>query len=273
MIRIRSAAAAALAAVGLVAAGPATAALETLKEVEDCVQANMPDESSVQTVVMNAHDRIGSVTQTRARIYWKKFDELSKVLVRLSDPPEMRGAAILMLETEGDRDNDILMFLPELNRVKRVTGHMMSGSMFGTDFSYEDFESLQGLSNDDFERSLAPPAELGGRPVYVIQAVARKDVEEPPTYERTLTYVDQEWCVPLKVEFFERGDEPRKRLETDPSQVKQAGSRHVAHRMEIRDLRDQTRTELVVEDIDFDQKVSRSMFTTQALEKFGGRTF
>ena len=58
-------------------AAPARAALQTLDEVQDCMDGNLPDPSSVQVIVMNAHDRIGSVTQTRAKIYWRKFKKKS----------------------------------------------------------------------------------------------------------------------------------------------------------------------------------------------------
>ena len=262
-----------LAALATLAVAPAATALDTLDEVQDCMEANLPDPSSVQIIVMKAHDRIGSVTQTRAKIYWKKGeDDLSKVLVRLSDPPEMRGAAILMLEKKGT-SNDILMYLPELDRVKRVTGHMMSGSMFGTDFSYEEFESMQGLENDDFSESLGAPAAVDGRPVYVIEALAREGLEEKPNYERTVTYVDRATCATLKVEFFERGDRVRKRMQVDASSIEKIGERNVARRIKIEDLRDETRTELEIEEIDFDAKVSRSLFSTRALQRMGGKSF
>ena len=262
-----------LAALVTLMAAPAAAALDTLEAIQDCMDSNLHDPSSVQIIVMNAHDRIGSVTQTRAKIYWKKGeDELSNVLVRLSDPPEMRGAAILMLEKKGS-NNDILMYLPELDRVKRVTGHMMSGSMFGTDFSYEEFESLQGLGNEDFVESLAAPAEVDGRPVYVIEARAREGLEEQPNYERTVSYVDQATCTALKVEFFERGDRVRKRMQTDASSIEKIGERNVARRIRIEDLRDETRTELQIEEIDFDAKVSRSLFSARSLQRMGGKTF
>jgi hypothetical protein len=267
MIRSTLAAVAALAL-----SAPALAALQTIDEVDACVEANLPAESSIQTVVMDAHDRIGAVTQTRARIYWRRFDDLSKVLVRLSDPPEMRGAAILMLETSGER-NDILMYLPELDRVKRVTGHMLSGSVFGTDFSYEEFEGLQGLQNDNFERTLEGTEPVGGRPTYIIESAVRPGFEDRSAYRRTRTWVDQESCLPIKVEFFEANDRLRKRLVTDPSSIETRGDRRLARRLEIEDLRDGTHTVMRVEEVDLEANVKASLFTTRSLERLGGKTF
>ena len=257
---------------GLLWAGPALAALETLEQVDACVDANQPDESSVQTINMKAHDRIGSVTETRAKIYWRRFEKESKVLVRLNDPPEMRGAAILMLGGMDD-NNDIFMYLPELDRVKRVTGHMMSGSVFGTDFSYEEFEGLMGVENSDFQRALTGTATVGERGVYLVESTPKEGLERKPNYEKVLTYVDQEWCLPLQVEFFERGDKLRKRLTTDVSTVEAIGRHHFGRRMEMTDLRDGTKTELEVEEVDLEASVSRSLFTQRNLEKMGGKSF
>ena len=49
---------------------------------------------------------------------------------------------VLLLEKK-DRMPDQFMYLPELRKVRRVTKRSVAGSMFGTDFSYEDFERFQ----------------------------------------------------------------------------------------------------------------------------------
>jgi hypothetical protein len=261
-----------LLALALTVAAPALA--ETVQDVEGCIERNFPKDSSIQTVVMNSQDRVGSQTQFRAKIYWRKFadDGLSRVLMRLSDPPELRGAAILFLQKKGDR-NDIFMWLPELGRVKRVTGHMMAGSLFGTDFSYEDFEGMQGLGREDITTELLPAAEVSGRPVHVLQAVVRAGLPEPPTYEKTVTFVDRETCVPLRVELFEKGGKMRKRLDADVAKLEGQNGHHIARRMIMSDLRDGTSTELVIEEIEFGAKIDDAMFTQRALDKFGGKTF
>ena len=38
------------------------------------------------------------------------------------------------------------MYLPELRSVRRVTGNTLSGTLLGTDFTYEDFLHIYGLA-------------------------------------------------------------------------------------------------------------------------------
>jgi hypothetical protein len=130
---------AALTALVLIAAGePARAvnlkAGKGVDEIADCVKANQPQLSAEQTVTMRTVDRTGSARVSNATIYWQKFGEDSKVLIRFSAPEDLRGSALLMLQ-KGERA-DMFMYLPELRKVRRLTKRSVSGSMFGTDFSY-----------------------------------------------------------------------------------------------------------------------------------------
>ena len=132
-------------AVIAVAVSATAAELQTVEQIGACHRDSFPDDSSVQTISMNARDRIGAVTTSKATIHWKKFDDgFSRVMMRFFNPPDLRGAGLLMIEKKAR--NDMFIYLPELGRVKRITSRMTSASMFGTDFSYEEFERLQGIA-------------------------------------------------------------------------------------------------------------------------------
>ena len=241
----------------------ALAAPETVSEIDACVRANLPEATSRQSVVMRAKDRVGSVTETRAEVFWKKFDDdLSRALLRFSAPPDLQGAGLLVIEQEGR--NDMFMYLPELRRVKRVTGRMVTGSMFGTDFTYEQFERMQGMA-DDASTQREPDAEVAGRPVYVLVHVPEAELGAPS--ERVVTYVDQEKCVALKAEFYESGETLRRVLEVDPDRVLRSGVSWVPRRLVMKDVRDGTETELEVEQIETDVDIPRRVFTQSALEQ------
>jgi hypothetical protein len=62
-------------AVIAVVVAAAAADLETAEQIETCHRDSFPDDSSVQTISMNAKDRIGAVTTSKATIHWKKFDD------------------------------------------------------------------------------------------------------------------------------------------------------------------------------------------------------
>lgn len=240
----------------------ATAAeLTTAEEIDGCYRSNFPDSTAVQTVSLAATDRLGAVNTSRATLHWKKFnDGQSKVMMRFARPAEMRGAGLLIVEKKNR--NDLFMYLPELDRVKRVTRHMTSASMFGTDFSYEEFERIQGMSMEgSFER--LDDDEIDGRATYVL--VTRPAEGEESGYERIKSWIDKESCAALRTEFFEHGEKPRKVMTTAHDKVVQNAGIWVPMEIVMHDHRDQTQTTLLVEEIEIGGDVPLKMFSEKEL--------
>jgi hypothetical protein len=236
-------------------------ALETAEEIQDCVERNMESKSSIQTMTLDAKDRVGSINRLRTTIYYKEDDAGSmRVLMRIDEPQDLRDSAILLLEREGGQD--ILMYVPELRRVRRLHGRMVADTMFGTDFSYEDFRRLQAVSSDLPGERLAD-AEQQGRPVYVV--ASRYPEGGDSMYERLVAYIDQKTCVPLKLEFFQKGDSPRKVLEADPAAIVELKGRNVAKKMLLRDLKEGTETAIEVVDLQVDVEIPEKLFKERTL--------
>jgi hypothetical protein len=239
----------------------AAAELQTAEEIQACNEGNFPTETSVQTISMNAKDRIGAVTQSKATMYWKKFDDgFSRVMMRFFKPSDLRGAGLLMIE-KTDR-NDMFIYLPELKRIKRITSHMTSSSMFGTDFSYEEFERMQGIA------ARAPVTRLEDgvvhlRPAYVIEL---RPSGEDSGYERIREFIDKETCVALRSEFYERGERPRKVLSAETSKIAKEGDVWVARELLMQDFRDETETTMVIEEVEIGKPIARKIFSQKELE-------
>jgi hypothetical protein len=262
--RLRAAALLALAAA--CGAGRAAAEPSTAEDIERCVRENLPNASSVLTVAFRTRDRGGAETESRATLFWQRADDgLSRVMMRFADPRDLRGAGLLLLERR-DRRPDTFMYLPELRTVRRVASRTVAGSMFGTDFSYEDFERLLGMAADA-SRARLPDAELEGRPVYVVEG--RPAPDSGSAYERVVTFVDRERCVALRTESWERAGGLRKVLVADPQQITREGSDWVARSQKLSDLRDETQTLLLIEELKLDQPIPRKMFSERELEAGG----
>src|SRR5262245_7025654 len=176
----------------------------TASDINTCVQQNFPDDSMIQTVKMLMKDRMGVERLLEADMFWEKDQatRLSKVLLEFDNPPELRGAAVLLIEKKPM--NDMFMYLPELGKTRRITTQMVNGNMMGTDFTYEDFSRLQGMmSNLQTER--LPDEQYADRPVFV--TLARPAPDTGSDYDRIRSLIDQKTCVPLRVDFLQKGGE------------------------------------------------------------------
>lgn len=250
----------------LLLAASASAGPETVEEIEACMEANQPSDTAIQTIGMISTDRVGSELESRAKMYWKEFDGgLSRVLMQFSDPPDLRSAGMLLIQKEGDR-SDMFMYLPELKKVKRISGHMISGSMFGLDFSYEDFERLQGLSKDGETTRLAD-VEISGRPAY--QLSTTPDAKGDSGYERIVDTIDKASCLVLESKMYEKGDRLRKVFKTGLDGVEKREGKWYAKEVTMQDLRDETSTRIVIEELEVGVEINRKMFSQRALESSG----
>jgi hypothetical protein len=239
----------------------------TAKEISQCVQQNFPDDTMKQTVRMVMKDRMGVERLLEAEMLWEKDQQtrLSKVRMDFANPPELRGAAVLVLEKEPK--NDMFMYLPELAKTRRITSSMVNGNMMGTDFTYEDFARLQGmLGNLDAER--LPDEEFADRAAFVTDSVPSADSDSE--YQRIRSVIDQETCVSLQVEFFEKGHEgPVKRLTVDPSKIEKSETGWFPRAIQMEDLRGGTSTDLVIEKLEIGTEIHRKMFSAGELDKRG----
>ena len=168
-----------------------------------------------------------------------------------------------MVETKSGA-NDMFLYTSELRKVKRVTAEGAGGSLFGTDFSYEDFERWQLLNKPGKQKRL-PDTELDSRPVYVLET--RPDADSGSSYERIVSFVDKETCVVIKTESYEPGDRLRKVLTASPDAILEEAGIHVASEVMMQDVRDETHTAVIVEDLSIDRDIPDGEFTISRLSR------
>jgi hypothetical protein len=248
----------ALAAQPLSAAGDRAA-----DEVLDCVQRSLPPETVSQMLEFQSTDRAGGGRTIRSSMQWRRSDDgRSKLLLRVKDPPDLKDAGLLLLEQE--QRTDMFVYLPDLGRSRRVTSAMVSGSLFGSDFTYEDFTRLQGMALEGTSERLADEV-LDGMAVHVI--VHHPAEGSGSSYTRVKSFVASQTCVPLRTEMYEEGDRLRKVMKTDPADIHEEKGARVPRRVLLTDLRDKSTTQLVVSEIEVGREIRENVFTIPHLER------
>jgi hypothetical protein len=251
-----------LAALSLVlSVGAAHATDPAVDEVQQCARRNLPELSARQSILLESTDAGGAAQRLEADLLWRRNDGgRSQVRIVVDAPPDVRGTGFLLVERDGV--SDMFSYLPELGRVRRLTGRAISGSLFGTDFSYEDIERLQlTAEGSDVER--LPDTEIDGRPAYVV--AVKLAPASGSAYERVVTYVDRETCVALQTDLESAPGEPAKRVTAKFEEVRQVGERWIPHLVSIEDKETGRKTTLTIRKIDLDVPLSNAEFTETAL--------
>lgn len=243
---------------------PAGAAGADVEAVRSCMEANAPRMSAVQTILVTAKDPEGLVSETRARIYWRRFnDEQARMLMRMEAPEDLAGAGMLMISPP-EGNPEVHLYLPEIGRPKRVySPAQLAGLLGSSDIQLEEVGHFLDLVRRPGLRMVGESSTLDGRPVWQVEATNGGKSNEP--FERVVGFVDQEYCVPLRVEFYEKGDEPRKVLRADPAQVTRVAETWVPKLIEVEDLDLGSHSKLQVESIEVDVPIAKGLLTVKAL--------
>ncbi len=231
-------------------------------EIKACLTRSLPEKAMSQRLTLKLFNGTELVNTTQAELFWKKAEDgKSRVLVRMTSPPDRAGIAVLAIErTEGDPD--LAVYSPESRKARKVAGRTIDASMFGTDFSYEDFAYFQGVAGGSKITRLADE-NVEGATNYVLEALPGADGSK---YSRIVSYINREQCVLTKIDFFAKNGTLLKDLQLPREDVQQIGTRWVPKRAILNDHKHDSRTEVVIDDIKIDPELSETLFS---MTKFG----
>ena len=235
-------------------------------EVEACIRRNAPQATAIQDIRLRSQGPMFEEKILTAKVYWKHLaDGNSDLLAVFDEPEDISGSRLLFLEKKPE--NEIYLYMPALFKVRRITSGRISSSMYGMDFSYEDFQWLYNMLSTAHSEQRADVA-VDGEPMYVLAVVPAQ--ASGSKYEEVLSYFDKKSCVIRKVEFY--GDERklRKVLSADPAAVKRVSGILVPHVFRMRDLKKNSETELTVTRVDIDPPIPDTVFDPAHLKESRG---
>lgn len=223
-------------------------------KVLNCMRANIPQTVRIQTVEISAVDRTGGERVLKGRLYGTRENDRVRVMMRIEAPQDLAGASYLV--REGEKTDEMYLYLPAIRKVRRITGAAMDGQLWGTDLSYNDFKQIQNAFTGA-NTVLEAPSQLEQRAMNVISFEPRKD--EGTRYKKIRTQVDQQTCVALMVEFFEPAG-VRKTLTVKPADLKQSGAHWYASDIAVTDLKNKTRTRVKIIGVSAGDKLASRYF-------------
>lgn len=243
-------------------------------QAQACCAHNAPRESLQQKIRLSASDDRGTLSEIRAELFWKRFkDGRARARIDLQEPAQQSGTVVLLTERESESgastgEPEAVLYKPGKHRDRLVTVSTLSGELFGTDFSYEDFAHFYG-TNEDVTVERLEDAEQGGHRVLVLQsqpADPELALEQGATYTRIVSYLDAERCVPLLTRFFE-DDTLRKELTAAETDIYRDGERWLVRRLLMHDLADGTSTVLTVDKSAFEPALKDRFFRRSSLKR------
>lgn len=238
---------------------------EATQKIVDCMRAAVPRHMTIGAFDLTSYDRVGGSRTLKGRLYTTRENlnvkgGLMHASLRIDSPPEFKGAAYLVQETDDYLRDGMFVYLPAVKRVRRVTGSFADASLLGTNFSYFDFKQLQQAFGD-LQAELEQAEHVNGRPAHVLRFKALPGMET--RYTTVRAWVDEQTCLVVRAEFNE-GRKVAKQLASPAGSLQQAGAAWYVAEYEMRDPQDGTRTVLRVGKVETSVAPSRRHFDPTA---------
>lgn len=237
----------------------ATAFGKTLtgEEILTKVDQTMGAESKVMKQRMTIVAANGQERTREMQMWSRQASNGDEMLAKFLAPGDVRGTGILM------KDEDMWLYLPALGKTRRVAAHAKKGSFMGSDLTFDDMEQLGS-------RGFAPfyePQFLGEEEVLDVSCFVLKltPLDEENAFSYVKMWVEKDIFLPRQIEYYNVDDEVLRELTT--WNLREEAGRWRAERMVMEDLTKGSKTILEVQEVDFEQSLDASIFTTRNLER------
>lgn len=181
-------------------------------------------------------------------------------LIRFTAPADIRGTGLLTLD-HPDGSSDQWVYLPALDRSRRISAERKGGRFVGSDIFFED---LQDRKVDMDRHRLLREEPLFEMPTQVLESIPVEPGNS--TYGKRISWIHKPSLLPLRIDFYAPGRDaqPIKRMEVH--RIEQVQGYWTVMDNTITDLASGHRTRTVLEKVVYDRGLPASLFTSRSLE-------
>ena len=239
---------------------------------------------SAQEIAQKAHDRedgdnaianmkmilIDKNNNTRERelkTFTKDKGEDEMKLMFFLSPADVKNTAFLTYDYEdSNRDDDQWLYLPELQKVKRIASSDKSSSFMGSDFSYSDMTSRNVA---DYEYAVMKEPIVKGHKTWQMLVTPKSEkIIEETGYTKSIYFIRQDNFVVVQALHYVKAGEKLKYMMVNKLELIDGVWTPLEVQM-VSKKGTQTlhKTLLQFSDYKYNQELDESLFTTRTLER------
>jgi len=244
---------------------------QTGRDIMEKVQARDDGDNIITNMQMQLIDKNGKKRVRNMRTYSKdKGDDELKLIFFLS-PSDVKNTAFLTYDyKEENKDDDQWLYLPALNKTKRIPASDKDSSFMGSDFSYSD---MTEPNLDDYTFKILKTSfikrKTGKVKVWQIEVKPKtqKTIDETG-YTKTIAYVRQDKFMVVRAKYYLKKANRVKYM--DVKRIENIDGIDIATTTTMitkQGKRTLHKTILIQTDVKMNQNLNESMFSVRTLEK------
>ncbi|KPK90708.1 hypothetical protein AMJ80_08070 [bacterium SM23_31] len=190
---------------------------------------------------------------------WSK-DKGEKNLVRYLEPSRVKDQATLML----NHADDIWMYFPRTQRVRKLATHAKKQKMQGSDFSYEDMGGGDVFITD-FSPKRLEDEKMEDHDCYKLELTRKPNVDI--SYSRLIMWIIKENFVPIVIDYYDEDDPDLSEKRLVQSDIRTIDNIPTAMKVVMYNKNDNTQTEIELLEVKYNIPLDDEMFTERGLKK------
>ncbi|PCI70340.1 MAG: outer membrane lipoprotein-sorting protein [Piscirickettsiaceae bacterium] len=246
---------------------PLSALAISADEIAQRVDERDDGDKMMSTMEMTLIDKNGQQrVRTMKNFSMDREDSTHNVIFFLS-PADVRNTAFLTYDyDESARDDDQWLYLPALQKTKRIASSDKSSSFMGSDFTYSDM-TTRDIS--DYSYRIVKESTVRTHKVWIMESVpkAAKTIAETG-YVKSYMFVRQDNYVVIRALHILQAKGQKKYL--DVKKLDQIDGIWVATEIEMKTTQDKQllhKTRLKLSDVKFNQALDADFFSIRRIEK------
>ncbi|MFC5475898.1 outer membrane lipoprotein-sorting protein [Paraherbaspirillum soli] len=188
----------------------------------------------------------------------------SNLIVRFQYPADIKGTGFLEME-RADADDDLWIYLPALQKVRRLISNNKKDSFMGSDFSYGE---MLPPRVELYQHTLLRSETVENQDCYVIQSIPVSDkVRNDSGYSKKISWLRKDSALEAKVEYYDlEGQLLKVQWLRQPKLVEADKGRWLAQSREMTNVQTGHKTLFSLDVIDTKVSIADNVFSTRTLE-------
>ncbi|AFJ01554.1 outer membrane lipoprotein-sorting protein [Methylophaga frappieri] len=200
----------------------------------------------------------------KMRMWEKKYGDDDRTLFRFDEPSDVRDTQYLSWNYNAvDQEDDLWLYLPTENLVRRISGGGKKGAFMRSDFANEDIEKR--AVDDDVHTLLGSEHCHDGRACYLLESVPIPAKARFSNYAKRKIWIDKQHWLAHKVEYYDkRGRLLKTMIQGD---IQEIDGVWTATKLIMQTHGKASRTLMQYQDIEYNQGLDDSLFQQSALKR------
>jgi len=239
----------------------------TAQEIAQKVHDRDDGDNSISNMKMILIDKNGKKRVRDLKTYTKDKGEDKLKLMFFLTPADVKNTGFLTYDYEdSSKDDDQWLYLPELQKVKRIASSDKSSSFMGSDFTYSDMTSR---NVEDYTYKIMKEPTIKGHKTWqmLVTPKSKKTIEETG-YTKSIVFIRQDNFVIIQaLNYIKAGKKLKYMMVKNLKNIDGVWSVLEMQMVTKKGKKMLHKTIFKFSDIKYNQDLEESFFTTRTLER------